>query len=92
MIFHDYFNGEISSFLGMTNSEIFVSTNNEIGEIMNEIHRRPLITDSECYTKFNIAIITLIISTVYLTFKSFTLEYSAIKGSKEIIENLCVTV
>ena len=37
MIFYDYFSGNIASFLGMSNSEAIMSTNNEIGEMMNEI-------------------------------------------------------
>ena len=92
MIFYNYFDGDIASFLGISNSEIFVNTNNEIGEMLNEINRRSLVTDTECYTQFTMSMVTMIIATVYLTFKSFTLEMTEIQGSKEIIENLCITI
>ena len=55
-------------------------------------YRRSLVTYSECYTQFALTTITLIISTVYLTFKSLLLEYTAIKGSNEMIENLSITI
>ena len=92
MIFNDYFSGDIASFLGMKNSEVFMNTNNEIGEIMNEIKSRSLISDSLYYSQFTIAIITLIIGTVYLTFKSMTLKQTTIKGAETIIRNLCITI
>jgi len=92
MIFYDYFNSDINSFLGISNSEPLMNTNNEIGEIMNEVRLRSLIQSTNCYNEFTIAMMTLIVSTFYLTFFSYTLKLSKINGSENIIKNLCSTI
>jgi len=92
LIFNDYFSGKISSFIGVENSETLMSTNNEIGELMNEVHERGLIGLTDCYNQYSMAMITLVISTFYLTFFNFELKLVNIKGSNEIINNLCITI